>query len=315
MTSFDVVAILRSALKIKKIGHTGTLDPNATGVLPVCIGRATKLVDLLENTDKSYKARMLLGKRTDTLDTTGQVVEEISEHEVRQALANFASSDPFVPDAQFNEKLLEVFDQFTGTIEQIPPMYSALKVNGVKLVDAARKGKVIERKPRKVTIYGFKYVELCDDGLHISFEVNCSKGTYVRTLCEDIGKAMGLPACLEELERTSASGLNVSDSITVTQAKCLIAEGKIKNRILPVDSFLTAYPALTVNEQGLKKVLVGNFLYPDDYEMADGEGRDETRKAYRIYDENGTFYALYKYDDAKNCLRAEKMFLPDMNSK
>lgn len=309
MTSFDVVAKLRRILKIRKIGHTGTLDPDATGVLPVCIGSATKLVELLENTDKTYRAVMLLGKKTDTQDISGEVLEEANQAQVLDALAQFCKVElgaaKSIDQDVLQSAFLSLMESFTGQISQVPPMYSALKVNGVKLVDAARRGQVIERKARLVTIYEFRNLKVLPDLQQICFEVRCSKGTYIRTLCEDIGVAIGLPACLASLERIEASGLSVKDAITLEEVSRFAEQGSISEKILPVDVFLQSYEALTVTEAGLSKVLVGNFLYPQDVEE---NGFEDA--AYRIYDANGRFYALYRYDEDKKCLRPQKMFLP-----
>ena len=175
-TSHDVVAVLRRVLNIRKIGHTGTLDPDATGVLPVCVGKATKVCDIITDRDKTYEAKVLLGVTTDTLDTSGEILSknevDVSEEDIKEAL-----------------------DCFRGEIEQIPPMYSAIKVDGKKLYEYARAGVEIERKSRKVTIYD---IELLDVELpYFSIRVKCSKGTYIRTLCEDLGNALGTGACMQ----------------------------------------------------------------------------------------------------------------------
>ena len=187
-TSFDVVAKMRGILGIKKIGHTGTLDPDATGVLPVCIGKATKVCDLLTDKDKTYEAVMRLGVVTDTQDMTGQVLEEhavtVTEDAVRRAVG-----------------------QFVGQIEQVPPMYSALKVGGQKLCNLARKGIEVERKPRPVTIYEIRIKNIALP--LVTMEVHCSKGTYIRTLCADIGEVLGVGACMESLVRTRVSGMHL----------------------------------------------------------------------------------------------------------
>ena len=181
-TSHDVVAVLRKVVGQKKIGHTGTLDPDATGVLPVCLGRATKVCELLTDHDKTYEALLLLGKTTDTQDISGEVLEErdpgnLTEEEVRSCI-----------------------ESFIGEYDQIPPMYSALKVNGKKLYELAREGKTVERKSRKVQIHGIRILEM--NLPHVRMEVDCSKGTYIRTLCHDIGEKLRVGGCMEELERT-----------------------------------------------------------------------------------------------------------------
>ena len=195
-TSFDVVAKMRGILGIKKVGHTGTLDPDATGVLPVCIGKATKVCDLLTDKDKTYEAVMRLGVVTDTQDMTGQVLEEhavtVTEDAVRRAVG-----------------------QFVGQIEQVPPMYSALKVGGQKLCNLARKGIEVERKPRPVTIYEIRIKNIALP--LVTMEVHCSKGTYIRTLCQDIGQALGCGGCMESLVRTQVASFALADSLTLAQ--------------------------------------------------------------------------------------------------
>lgn len=188
-TSHDVVAKLRGIVGQKKIGHTGTLDPDATGVLPVCLGKATKLCDLLTDKNKTYEAVLLLGKTTDTQDITGEVLEEKST------------------EALTEEKVREAIEGFIGDYEQIPPMYSALKVNGKKLYELAREGKVIERKARPVKILDIQILEI--DLPKVRMEVSCSKGTYIRTLCHDIGEKLGCGGCMESL--IPYKGVNVPD--------------------------------------------------------------------------------------------------------
>ena len=300
-SSFHVVAVLRHFTGEKKIGHTGTLDPDATGVLPVCIGKATKLVGRLTDTDKSYRACMLLGKRTDTQDISGNVMEAMPDDEVRK---NFDQ-----------ERLRDAFRLLTGEILQIPPMYSAIKVGGVKLVNAARKGREIERSARKVTVHGFSDIEINMDALEISFTVDCSKGTYVRTICEDIGGIMGIPSCLKSLERTRTSGLCIEDSITLEQAIEAAEKGTLEEFIIPTDRFLLEYDHLIVKDETVKRLIYGNTLFEEDIcpdacstsipgiKAAAGE-----KGIYRIYDAKGDFYALYRFDPADYCYKCEKMF-------
>ena len=296
MTSFQVVYQIRKITGESKIGHTGTLDPDARGVLPVCIGKATKLVDLLMDTDKQYRCVLLLGKKTDTQDVTGTVLEEMSLTEVK------TKTDP--------ETIIRTIQSFTGTIEQMPPMYSAVKVNGVKLVDAARKGKIIERKARKVSIYGFDQISVTgfddpDALVKAFFTVNCSKGTYIRTLCEDIGAKLGIPACMESLERTRTSGLDLSTALTVKEAEALMEKGRLEEQIIPTDAFLQKYPEITVCEEAVKKLIYGNWLKPEEFVSPEPAKDKET---FRVYDEKGNFYALYRYSQKDNYYKCEKMF-------
>ncbi|MBO5657188.1 MAG: tRNA pseudouridine(55) synthase TruB, partial [Agathobacter sp.] len=201
-TSFDVVAKMRGIFHQKKIGHTGTLDPDAEGVLPVCLGKATKVCDLLTDKDKEYKAVLLLGKQTDTQDITGTVLNErevnVTEEEVRQ-----------------------VIDSFVGTYDQVPPMYSALKVNGQKLCDLARAGITVERKSRPVTIHSITIMKV--ELPEVEMVVHCSKGTYIRTLCEDIGLSLGTFGCMKSLLRTRVAHFTLENSYTLEQISRLVA--------------------------------------------------------------------------------------------
>lgn len=236
-TSFDVVAALRRSLGVKKIGHSGTLDPMATGVLPVFVGRATRLIDLLPVTDKRYRATIRFGLTTDTLDVTGTVLSQSPAHITR---------------AQLEEAL----DSFRGEILQVPPMVSAVKHNGRRLYELAREGKSVARPPRPVTIY-----ELCclgpgeEDGEFV-LDVSCSKGTYIRTLCDDLGRMLGCGAVLSALCRTQASGFALSDCLPVETARQMPPE----RLLLPPEAALTPYPAVTVSEGQKRRLQNGGRL-------------------------------------------------------
>ena len=212
-TSHDVVAKLRGILRQKKIGHTGTLDPMAEGVLPVCLGRGTKLCDMLADQSKTYQAVLLLGLETDTQDVTGTELSsspvEVNEDQVKKTV-----------------------ESFLGDYDQIPPMYSALKVNGKKLYELAREGKTVERKARPV-----KILEISVDEINLPrvvMTVSCTKGTYIRTLCHDIGKKLGCGGCMEALVRTRVSEFRLEDSLTLSQIETLCRDGKLEERILPI---------------------------------------------------------------------------------
>ena len=195
-TSHDVVAKLRGILHQKKIGHTGTLDPDATGVLPICVGRATKVCDVLTDRDKVYEAEVALGITTDTLDTSGEVL-------TRQ------------PVEVTRDQLIDVLNRFKGEITQIPPMYSAVKVNGKKLYEYAREGKTVERKQRRVTVYD---IELLEESIPtFKIRVKCSKGTYIRTLCDDIGRELGCGAAMSGLVRTAVGRFTIDQALTLPQ--------------------------------------------------------------------------------------------------
>ena len=227
-TSFDVVAKLRGILHMKKIGHTGTLDPEAEGVLPVVLGKATKLVDLLTEKQKTYEALLHLGLETDTQDMTGTVLEEkpveVTEEEVRTVIRSFL-----------------------GEQQQIPPMYSALKVDGKKLYELAREGKIVERKPRAVQFYEIeiKKIELP----YVRFSVTCSKGTYIRTLCHDIGQKLGCGGCMEELLRSRVGWYSLFESHTLAQVEAAVADGPYRYD-RSVEKVLADYPALYADSYG-----------------------------------------------------------------
>lgn len=258
-TSFDVIAVVRRLTGQKKLGHTGTLDPNATGVLPILLGTATKTQDLILNHDKSYTAEFQLGKTTDTLDIWGTVTGEC-ESSVTE------------------EQLRRVIPNFTGEIEQIPPMYSAIKIGGKKLYELARRGEEVERKPRPVTIYELEVVEQTAPDA-FTLRIRCSKGTYVRTLCHDIGRALGCGGCMSALRRTMAAGFTLADAVTLERVQL---EGE--SLLQPVDSLFRAHPAYHIRTERAEALCRnGNPLAPPDA-PADG--------LYRVYGRDGTFLCL-----------------------
>lgn len=281
-TSHDVVAKLRGILKQKKIGHTGTLDPEAEGVLPVCLGTGTKLSGLLTDKEKAYEAVLLLGQSTDTQDTTGTVLERgevlATEEEVRQAVLSFV-----------------------GPYEQIPPMYSALKVGGRKLCDLAREGKEVERKARPVVIHGIEILKLSLP--EVRMRVFCSKGTYIRTLCHDIGEKLGCHGCMRELLRIRSGAFWLEDSIRLTDVERLRDEGRLSEVILPVDRVLKELPALHLKEQKSRLGHNGNPFCPSDTEEhVDVDG------LVRVYDHTGSFIGVYESVPEKRQYRPVKMF-------
>lgn len=275
-TSHDVVAKLRGIVGQKKIGHTGTLDPDATGVLPVCLGKATKLCDLLTDKNKTYEAVLLLGKTTDTQDITGEVLEEKST------------------EALTEEKVREAIEGFIGDYEQIPPMYSALKVNGKKLYELAREGKVIERKARPVKILDIQILEI--DLPKVRMEVSCSKGTYIRTLCHDIGEKLGCGGCMESLIRTRVSTFRIEDAKTLDEIETLKQEGKLAELLVPIDAMFPFYPKITVKDDWKAFVKNGNPL--DLKMLKEACGQDEETQV-RLYDESGKFIAIYQWKEKK----------------
>lgn len=275
-TSHDVVAKLRGIVGQKKIGHTGTLDPDATGVLPVCLGKATKLCDLLTDKNKTYEAVLLLGKTTDTQDITGEVLEEKST------------------EALTEEKVREAIEGFIGDYEQIPPMYSALKVNGKKLYELAREGKVIERKARPVKILDIQILEI--DLPKVRMEVSCSKGTYIRALCHDIGEKLGCGGCMESLIRTRVSTFRIEDAKTLDEIETLKQEGKLAELLVPIDAMFPFYPKITVKDDWKAFAKNGNPL--DLKMLKEACGQDEETQV-RLYDESGKFIAIYQWKEKK----------------
>lgn len=275
-TSHDVVAKLRGVLGQKKIGHTGTLDPMATGVLPVCCGKATKVCELLADRDKTYQAVCQLGIITDTQDITGTVLEEnstknITEEEVANAVASFL-----------------------GESTQLPPMYSALKVNGKKLYELAREGKTVERKPRPITISKIDILQMNLEEQIFSLEVTCSKGTYIRTLCHDIGQKLGVGAALQNLVRTRVGSFMIGDALTIEEIEHMVSEDReaFLKEICPVDSLFEGYAKVRVKEPCTKKLANGNILKQScliPYTVLPADGSD-----CLVYDSNGGFRAVYR---------------------
>lgn len=273
-TSHDVVAKLRGILHMKKIGHTGTLDPDAVGVLPVCIGRATKLCGMITDCGKAYEAVMLLGTRTDTQDVSGTVLEqkEVNVTEVQ---------------------IMDTINSFVGEYDQIPPMYSALKHNGKKLYELARQGIEVERKARRINISSIHVNELNleDKVKTVTFTVECSKGTYIRTLCEDIGNKLGCGACMQSLKRTRVGLFGTDTSYTLSQLQELADNSKIEDVIIAVDNMFPDYPKVTVCE-GFDKLLYNGNKLPEKAII--GEIGDN--KEVRLYNNSQEFIGIYKYE-------------------
>ena len=260
-TSQDVVSKLRGVLHTKRIGHGGTLDPMATGVLPVFVGRATRAVEFFEHAEKTYVAELRLGITTDTEDITGSVLEE-------KTVAVTA------------EELEKVFDAFRGEISQVPPMYSAIKINGQKLYDLARKGQEVERKSRKITIFRLECLGFSGDTAKLL--VHCSKGTYIRTLCKDIGEALGCGGCMASLRRVGAGTYTEADCVSLTE----LVNGENPERYLrPVESMFTHYPSVELTENQEKRCRNGNSF---SLSLADG--------TYRAYSKSGEFLMLAKVE-------------------
>ena len=261
-TSQDVVSKLRGALHTKRIGHGGTLDPMATGVLPVFVGRATRGVEFFEHAEKTYVATLRLGLHTDTEDISGTVLEEKEVH---------------ISEAEF----LGILPQFRGKIQQIPPMYSALKVGGQKLCDLARKGREVERQPREIEIFRLECLEFSGNEAHLL--VHCSKGTYIRTLCKDIGQALGCGGCMAALRRVTAGEYTIEEAVPLD---VLVAAEDPEQYLRNVDTMFRSYPAITLTEKQELRCRNGNSF---SITLADG--------TYRAYGRNGEFLMLAKVEN------------------
>ena len=261
-TSQDVTARLRRVFSTRRIGHGGTLDPMATGVLPVFVGRATRAVEFFEHAEKTYETVLRFGVKTDTQDITGTVLEER-------------------PVELTEQQVLDVLPAFRGEILQVPPMYSALKVNGQKLYDLARKGKEVERQPRPITIHELELLGF--DGREVKLRVRCSKGTYIRTLCEDIGQALGCLGCMAALRRTQAGEYTIAQSVPLQN---LLEAEHPEEYLLGMDSPFRNYPAVTLTENQEKRCRNGN---PFTLRVPDG--------TYRAYGKDGTFLMLARVEN------------------
>ncbi len=299
-TSHDVVAKLRGILRQKKIGHTGTLDPEAEGVLPVCLGKATKVCDLLTDKDKTYEAVMKLGIVTDTQDMTGAVLEEKRP---------FEAEDKVYSDEEKKKLIQNTAMSFLGEYSQVPPMYSALKVNGKKLYELAREGKEVERKPRVVTIHELTVEEIDLVQYEVKMTVSCSKGTYIRTLCHDIGEKLGCGACMKSLKRTKVERFRVEESCTLSQIEELVKNGSIEEKLLPVDMVFANLPMIVVDENGSKLVYNGNHFYPKHIKETSDEKITEYTGNVRVYDWKGMFVGVYEFDASAKRYKPVKMFL------
>ncbi|OEF98649.1 tRNA pseudouridine(55) synthase TruB [Desulfuribacillus alkaliarsenatis] len=300
MTSHDVVAILRKVLSTKKIGHTGTLDPQVTGVLPIAIGQATKLTDLIMDGAKTYEGKLVLGISTTTEDLTGELLDNVT--------------NAAIPSVDALER---VFNQLTGDIGQVPPMYSAVKIKGKKLYELARKGIEIERLERMITIYSFEILDITTTMINdisyplISFRVTCSKGTYVRTLCVQVGELIGLPACMHSLVRTKSAEFTIKDSITLEAIKEFAAKKCYREFLIPIDRPLLRLPAIHLTSDWTKKVLNGMRYVANLRSYPFEQQQLKVNQLFRVYDDCGTFFALYKLieiNDENAVWKAEKVF-------
>ncbi|MBO5146759.1 MAG: tRNA pseudouridine(55) synthase TruB [Lachnospiraceae bacterium] len=286
-TSHDVVAKLRGIVKQKKIGHTGTLDPDAVGVLPVCFGNATKLCDLMTDKTKEYEALMRLGVTTDTQDMSGRI---LTQHEVHAG------------EAEAEAAIMH----FVGGYEQIPPMYSALKVNGKKLYELAREGREVERQPRHVDI---SFIRIVDIALpEVRFVVGCSKGTYIRTLCADIGERLGCGAAMAALKRTRVGGFRIEDAIPLSKVEELAAAGELEHYLTAPDSIFMEYEGASVKPEAESALLNGNKLYIRQLDF-DNNTFFKDGEMLRVYNGKGEFQAVYAFVKNEGVFKPYKMFL------
>ena len=275
-TSFDVIAKLRGILQTKKLGHTGTLDPDATGVLPVCIGKATKVCELLTDMSKTYETVMLLGQATDTQDISGEVLHQaavdVTVDEVRSVIASMV-----------------------GKQLQTPPMYSAKKINGKKLYELAREGVVVHREPASIEVFSIEvlWMELPRVGMRI----HCSKGTYIRTICNDIGEKLGCYACMEALRRTQVGPFTLEAAHSLRDVEEMMRDGSVEDVIYTIDSLFPEYDAVHAKPESVKLLENGNGL---DYDLVEG---DATTDLVRLYHPDGRFAGIYSKTSQGYALR------------
>lgn len=270
MTSFDVVAMVRRVAKMKKVGHTGTLDPAASGVLPVCLGKATKIIDYIMENKKVYRVNLKLGMVTDTYDLEGEVLREEDASHITK------------------DEILNCINSFVGTIDQVPPMYSALKQNGVRLYELARQGIEVHREARKITIYSIENIKI-ESNDNIQMDVCCSKGTYIRSLCYDIGEKLNVGATMTALERIQNGTFTKEEAINIED----LTEELLEKHIISIEKALDPFEKITVNEKFGKLLRNGvkvfdNRMYSEEVEF---------NKLYRVYEDNGVFLGLGKRDE------------------
>ena len=283
-TSFDVVAKMRGIMHQKKIGHTGTLDPDAEGVLPVCLGKATKVCELLTDKDKIYEATLLLGVETDTLDISGKVLNEAAV-EVSE------------------EQICEAIHTFVGEIMQVPPMYSALKVNGQKLCELARKGITVDRKARPVHIFSIDILEI--NIPEVKIKIHCSKGTYIRTLCDDIGKKLGCYGCMKDLIRTKVSAFELVDSLKLEEIENMVMAENFAF-VRQVDSVFESYASVYANSMADKLIKNGNKI-PVSF-ISNIENVDLNADV-RLYTYDKKFVGIYRYNESEEVIKPVKIFM------
>ncbi len=284
-TSFDVIGKLRGILKIRRLGHTGTLDPMATGVLPILVGRATRVCDILPNQDKTYRAAVQFGWETDTEDVWGNKTRSYPAMHVTKAA------------------LESILPQFVGEIRQIPPMYSAVSVNGKRLYEFARKGTEVERPARMVRVHAISLEEWNENNQTAVLSVSCGKGTYIRTLLSDIGKALGGGAVMTALCRTKASGFTLEQCFTFLEVQQMCQEGTLREHLIPTQALFAGFPALHLSEK--LSVLYGNGVKLSLQQL---EGISPKEDQYRVYGADSSFYGIAVADRENAVLRVGKNF-------
>lgn len=295
-TSRDAVSRLTGILRQRKIGHTGTLDPAAEGVLPMCVGKATKLCELLTGHKKQYIAVMKLGIATDTEDTTGEITEK----------TNYPEN--WYEENLTAENLTKITDKFIGTQFQTPPMYSAKRVNGRRLYELAREGKVIERKPCEITVYGIEIKNIDIINREITVIVDCSKGTYIRTLCKDIGEALGCKAAMKSLLRTRTGDFYLENSYKLDEIEKIVKENRVDEIIIPIEKIFHNLRRIDVT--GYAGVLLdnGGIVNMEEARLETGFDNIKDGEKFRMYNKDGEFKAVYCYYEKINALKIDKMF-------
>jgi tRNA pseudouridine55 synthase len=291
-TSHDVVARGRRLLSERRIGHTGTLDPMVTGVLPLCIGRATRLVEILQELPKEYEAELTIGYATDTEDASGQVTAAVDQTPVSR------------------QQILQALQAFIGRIEQVPPMYSAVKKDGKRLYELARQGIEVERQPRTVTIHQLELLEFDESGKYpiIRFRVRCSKGTYIRTLCVDIGKSLGYPAVMSGLVRTEAGGIRLEDCYGLEEVERMVQQGTLEQVIIPIERAISFLPSISLNETESFKAMNGVPVVWPQSEQLDMLPPPSEAELVRVFHSNQKLIGVFNWNPANGVLIANKVF-------
>ncbi len=288
MTSHDVVSKVRKITKIKKVGHTGTLDPNAAGVLPICIGKGTKIAELILNKEKSYRGEVTLGIETDTYDSFGKIINKTEVKNIKE------------------DRIYEVFEKFKGEIVQVPPIYSAIKIKGKKLYEFAREGQTdVEIKSRKIFIKNLEIIKIKEN--KILFDVSCSKGTYIRSLCKDIGDELGFGGYMSFLLRTSSGNFTLENAVTLEELEEAASKDRLKDHLFNIDFPLEKYKSISIRENALKAFVNGNIVYSKGLILNESYEKEDLVKVY-VKDK---FYGIGKIIliDENISLKSHKLFV------